>query len=965
MIMRSWLRSVRAKMLVMTALAVLPGFVIASLNAFAMMSQAESNARLVLTHTITAVQNTLSDVITDGLSDISLIRSSPGMTGQACPELMRHMAAQRPTYLQMGMAGSDGRQICTVKPHSGNVALIDPALVQRALRTPGHPVVSLAAAHPDTVPEALVVVASSTTDPGHSVIFLIIALDDVFHAAQDPVLQLDQLLVADAAGHVTSFGGTSRTKSAAVLISSINRLEESRGLPASHEPRIERIGGDLMGWATLAETGARFILRIDRDNLYHAARKTIERQLAMLLAGMLGVLGMVWWTGRRLILHPADALSRMADRLAQGDLDARTGLPRGADELAKVADALDRMAAEIQQRDAERNRHLRELGRNNRFHSILAAVNAAIVRRTSVKVLLDDICRITCDIGDFRLAWIGEVDAVAKFLRPVAWSGRQSALLANLTFPLDADVPEGRGPAATAAREGVVVVCQSFLEDPATTAWQQLGQEVGGVRSAAAFPLGFSSQGERRILALYSGEDEYFAAEDLRLLEQLAQDATFGLHMIAVEQSLAHAHTHDLITGLPNESLLVERLRDVLHRAKAEHKIVSVCVLDIGLPSIVSQWGSQPGNTMLKEIGLELEAHLDGEGIVGVLPGSRFAIAINDLDCMDTTLRHMDELLKRLCAVRVCMQDESFGVTPRMGVAVFPEDGLDPCGLLDKAQEVLASIHPGEPVRFFAPGLSMALQENRRLEKQLQGATANGELALHYQPIIELASGRLKGFEALLRWSHPALGLVPPDRFIPLAESSGLIEVIGEWVVKEAARQAFAWERRGVENIFISLNVSAVQLRNPKFAERIATALKALGGFPKKVRLALELTESQLMIDIDASIGLLGGLRCLGISVILDDFGTGYSSLSYLHRLPVDVLKIDKSFIASIDSSNQAHMVVRGILALARSLKIATVAEGIERAEQLDMVTRMGCTYAQGFWFDPALPSIEVERKWL
>jgi EAL domain-containing protein (putative c-di-GMP-specific phosphodiesterase class I) len=300
-----------------------------------------------------------------------------------------------------------------------------------------------------------------------------------------------------------------------------------------------------------------------------------------------------------------------------------------------------------------------------------------------------------------------------------------------------------------------------------------------------------------------------------------------------------------------------------------------------------------------------------------------------------------------------------------MGVAMFPEDGTDPTSLLDRAQEVLASTHPGDAVRFFTPGLSMALQENRKLGKQLREAMANSELALHYQPIIELASGRLSGFEALLRWRHPELGLVPPDRFIPLAESSDLIEVIGEWVVKEAVRQAFAWERRGVENIFISLNVSAIQMRNPKFSERIAAVLNELGGLPRKVRLALEITESQLMIDIDVSIGLLNDLKDLGISVILDDFGTGYSSLSYLHRLPVDVLKIDKSFITDIDGSNQAHMVVKGILALARSLKIATVSEGIERAEQLDMVTRMGCTYAQGFWFDPALSSVDVERKWL
>lgn len=952
-------------MLALTVLAVVPGFMLASLNAYVMMSQTESSARSQMMHSITGAQSRLSHVISRAASDISIIRRSPGMTGQTCPDLMRVMAAQRHAYLQIGMLGSDGREICTVKPHSGNLPRIDPVLVRRALRTPGDPVASLVQVRPDKASVAMLLATGATSSSDHAIIFLFLALDDVFNAAKDSSLQMDQLFVADASGHVTSLGGTSGTTSPTALISSIDQLDEASGLPAPHEPRIERVGSDLLGWATLAETGARFILRIDRDNIYHDARTAIERQMTLLLMGALSVFGLVWWVSRRLILHPARVLSGMADRLAQGDLDARTGLSTGTDELAKVAGALDRMAAEIQIRDAERNRHMRELGRNNRLRSIRAAINAAIVRRTSASVLLDDICRIACDIGGFSLAWIGEVDTAAKCLRPVAWSGERSTFLADFTFPLNADQPEGSDPAATAAREGTMTIRRCFREEPESNpGWHQHEQEVD-VRSTVALPMGFSGQGERRILVLYSDRDEYFTVDDVNLLEQLAQDAAFGMHMITIEQSLAHARTHDLITGLPNQSLLVERLRDALHRAKGEQTVVSVCVLDIGFPAIVSQWGSESGNVMLKKMGLELLETFGSDGIIGVLPGSRFAIAINHLACMDTTLRDMDELIERLRAVRVLVEEESFGISPTMGVAVFPGDGADANGLLDKAQEVLASTHSGEAVRFFTPGLSMALQENRKLEKQLQGAMENGELALHYQPIVELASGRLKGFEALLRWSHPTLGLVSPERFIPLAESSGLIDLIGEWVVNEAACQALAWERRGVEDIFISLNVSAVQMKNSNFAERIAVVLNALGGFPKKVRLALEITESQLMIDIDASVGLLEGLRELGISVILDDFGTGYSSLSYLHRLPVDVLKIDKSFISDIDGSNQAHMVVKGILALARSLKIETVSEGIERIEQLDMVRRMGCNYAQGFWFDPALSSVEVEHKWL
>lgn len=963
-----WLYSLRGRVLALVVLAAIPGFVIAALGAYALMQQSESNARENLIQVMASTQSKLSDLIEDGVSDMQMISNTGDAARPGCAGSMRMVANQRADYLQLGMLDADGHELCTAKPAGGKPVAIDAELVRRVLSNPGQPVVSLVMTHPDTVPDALLVAATSSTAPAASIIFLLVALDDVFRDAQNPILRIDQLLVADRVGHISSFGGTSRIKPAAAIIGSIGQLEKthpSLALAASR-PHIERVGNDLLGWIHLGETGTLFILRIDRSALYYAPRHLLGRHLASLVLALLVLLGAVWLFGRRLILYPARALLQTADRLAQGDLDARTGLSPSIDELGRVATAFDCMAQDIQRRDAENRRQLHLLGRINRLHSMFTAINAAILSRTGPESLQVEICRIACEVGGFTLAWIGEVDNCASVLRPVIWFGARAEFLAELSLSLSESSPEGLGPASRAAREGVTAVINHYQGNPAVKAWHELSR-VAGFRSSAAFPMGFTVDGRRRILALSAVEDDYFAAEEIQLIEQLAHEAAFGLHMLFTEQSLTHARTHDLVTGLPHEGLLVERLRDSLHLARAERKSVAVCVLEIDFAHIVSQWGSDPGNAMLRKIGDEV-ASLPGDQVVaGVLPGARFAIGIDLLDEFGTTGRAIEQMVERVRALRVHVQGDSFGVAPRVGIAVFPQDGEDPRDLLDKAQAVLAATRSGqqEAVRFFAPAISRALQESRQLEQQLQRAIERGELSLQYQPIVQLASGVRKGFEALLRWTHPAMGAVSPERFIPLAESSELIDAIGDWVVAEAASQALAWEKLGVTDIFISLNVSVVQLRNPQFAQRVAAVMANLGNPPKSIRLAMEITESQLMAEGSASIALLNNLRELGFSLILDDFGTGYSSLSYLHCLPIDVLKIDKSFIAAIDSNHQSQAVVKGIIALAQSLNLATVAEGIERAEQLEMVRRLGVTYAQGFLFDRACSAAVVEKKWL
>ena len=964
-----WLLSLRARVLALAVLAALPGFAIAVMDAVTSLQQTEGAARVSLSSTLGHAQRAYREVSGDAAVDLAVAASTLSGAEARCPDAFQALAQQHPEYQDVGLVGDDGQVICSLT-RSGHPAMaIDHALLQRAIEIPGHPVAVLVADRSAAAPRLMVAHAMRPAGSSRRLIaFISTVFTPLLDVSADPFIHEARLFFIDTAGSLIEPGrGTPGRADADIrkrLLGWSNRIRPAAPVTV----HIERMDARLVAWLPLGEHGevGSVALSIARSALYGGAWHALLRNLSLMLAGLLIALVLVWWIGHRLILSPTQRLLLAMDRLARGDLRARTGLAQGDDEIARLGIAFDRMAADIEQRAVERIGHLRSLERRNRLHDVLTAINAAILRRGSVAQLLQEVCRITCEVGEFNIAWIGEVDPQLKMLRPVSWAGAYSAAMAELRLPLDADAPAGRCPSLIAACEGKVGVSNRYLADPRTANWHNLGHQIG-IHSVAAFPMGFTSEGHRRTLTLGVEHEDYFEAEELQLLEQLAHDAAFGLHMIATEQALAHASTHDATTGLPNHILLLQHLGDALHRARSIRRGVVVGVLGIGFQQLVSQWGSQPADELFKWVSQEIEAQLGEDDFVGVLPGARFAIVMSNLDRIDTAERRIEALVERLRAARIPARDEFMAPVPRVGVAVFPDDGHDPHELLDKAQTALAvtPAGPSEAIHFFAPAISLTLQENRRLEQQLRSAIAGDELALHYQPIIDLASGALHGFEALLRWSHPDLGRVSPTRFIPLAESSGLITALGDWVVSTAVRQALAWQRMGASNLVITLNVSAVQMRDKHFGERVGQLLRAAGTQPTAVRLALEITESQLMADIDASASLLGELKAGGIDIILDDFGTGYSSLSYLHRLPVDGIKIDRSFTASIDSSRKAAMIVEGILALARSLEIATVAEGIERAEQIDRIKRMGCTYAQGFWFDRALAAPAAEQKWI
>ena len=959
-----WRRgSLRLRILMLVLLAALPGFLAAGLTAYRAMRKAESDARINLIRVTARAQGDFTDAVADAKAALGDIGSALQQGSDACPAVARTIWKQNPDYLNAGILDAGGQVVCSLGPLAQADWADDLAVLRRAMLTTGAVVGEFRRGGLSAEPHLLIAQAVDRPSGERQVVFTVLALHDLLDSGNLRDLPPGaQVSVLDSRGHPVV-----RLENAGVdaVTQALANGQSAPGAPRIHAARS---GRHLVVWsrAEAAAGGGTMLIRIERTLLYREAWSRLLQGMVLMAAGLVLVLVLASTAGRRMILQPIHALMEASRRLEQGDLRARVELSRDTGEIGRAAAAFNAMAAELQRHSEEREQYLHEIERLNRIYSILTAINGAILRITDAQTLMDETCRIAYEIGGFPLAMIGEVDAEARQIRAVSSAGRDAGHVAHHTLPLDPADPGAHGPAAIAARENRIAVVNRFQQDPATAPWHALAQRLG-IRAGAAFPLSFEAHDVQRVLALYADEEDSFEAEELRLLEQLAQDTALGLHRIATEQALAHASTHDVVSGLPNQALLEDRLEYAIARAHAPPgRRLAVCVIDTGFQRLTSQAGWHAGYAFLRQIGHEIGERLGDGDLAGHLPGARFAIVLVDLNDPESAQNRIRQLLERISALAARAHPDLVLPGPRAGVSMFPADADQASILLDKAQAALATVRDAiaAPLQFFAPEVNVALQENRKLERRLRDAIENDELSLHYQPILEAATLALRGFEALARWISPDLGEIAPSRFVPLAENCGLIGPLGDRVLAGAARQASDWQREGARNLHIALNVSAWQLRDPGFPDRTGTLLSGLGTRLEGVRLAMEITESQLMSDIDSGAAFLARLKALGIALHLDDFGTGYSSLSYLHRLPIDALKIDRSFIEQLDISPQSRTIVQSIVALAAALDLTTIAEGIERQDQLDMVRRFGCRYAQGFLLGHPLTATVAGHLW-
>jgi diguanylate cyclase (GGDEF)-like protein len=455
-------------------------------------------------------------------------------------------------------------------------------------------------------------------------------------------------------------------------------------------------------------------------------------------------------------------------------------------------------------------------------------------------------------------------------------------------------------------------------------------------------------------------ENDRLVKDHVLRLEEVITARTRGLE--AANQQLRHLATHDALTGLPNRVLLDDRLQQAIAHAGRDTRSFAVLVCDLDRFKLVNDsLGHRAGDELLQEVARRLNAVVRTADTVARFGGDEFVVIgtsiADDEEAADLAARVMDVMQ---APVRIAAID--IHTSPSIGIAMYPDDGESVQALLAHADAAMyfAKQNGRGNFRRYVAGMHAGTEERVQLESDLYSAVTGKQFELYYQPKVDTKSGDVRSAEALIRWVHPVRGVVSPAEFIPLAEECGLIGAIGGWVIREACRQARAWQIDGVPALRVSVNLSASQFRDSGLVDSIRSALD--DACLEARYLEVELTESAVMSDPEQSIAILEQLSAMGVLVSVDDFGTGYSSMSYLRRFPIDKLKIDRVFINEIVSRPEDASIVRAIVSLAHSLRLKVVAEGVETPAQLDFLKSTGCDEYQGYHFSRPLPAAEFER---
>lgn len=445
----------------------------------------------------------------------------------------------------------------------------------------------------------------------------------------------------------------------------------------------------------------------------------------------------------------------------------------------------------------------------------------------------------------------------------------------------------------------------------------------------------------------------------------LVRAVRYAIERKRTEQRLQALLNYDMLTQLPNRELLLDHLTQSIASATRQQTMVALLLLDLDRFKLVNDTlGHAFGDKLLCDVADKVQTCIREGDTLARLGGDEFVVVLTGVRGAQDAAKVASEIIRELSRPIVIEGYEVF-VTASIGISLFPNDGLDKNALITNADVAMyrAKEEGRNHFQFYTFGMNATTVERLTLENDLRRALERDELLLHYQPLMDCATGEVVGCEALIRWQHPELGLVPPARFISIAEENGLIVPIGDWVLREACRQNKAWIDAGGAPINVSVNLSSRQFHQQSM---LKTVTKALDAAKLDARLlTLEITESSLMHDPDDAVATLCLLHNIGIGVSIDDFGTGYSSLGHLKRFPLDSLKIDRAFISDITQNPEDAAIVRAILAMAHSLRLKVVAEGVETEKQLRFLREVGCDEVQGYFFAKPLPAEEFARQFV
>ncbi|MBI5923446.1 MAG: EAL domain-containing protein [Betaproteobacteria bacterium] len=593
----------------------------------------------------------------------------------------------------------------------------------------------------------------------------------------------------------------------------------------------------------------------------------------------------------------------------------------------------------------------------NRVYAVLSGINALIVRVHDRQELFEEACRIAVTAGGFRMSLICTVDLSAMQIVPVASAGKDEGLLTAIKDILSSSEGATNTMIARAIMEKKTIVSNDSQNDPKVLFAKKYA--ATGVHSMAILPIIVADEAVGA-LALYASVSEFFHEAEMKLLTELASDIAFAMDHLNKQERLNYLAYYDVLTGLPNRSLLYDRLNQAVSLARRNASLLAVLFVDLdNFKTVNDTLGHTAGDALLAEVSRRLASCLRDTDTVGRLGGDEFGILLPEIGNNEAAALVARKVINS-CQIPYLIEGHELFISASIGITLFPDDAGDADTLIRNADTAMyrAKDLGRNTYQFFTAKMNQSIQDKLQLETDLRHALGKGEFLLHYQPKLSCTSGKITGFEALLRWQHPQRGLVGPDEFIPALENSGLIVPVGEWVLACACAQAKHWHDAGLGVLSMAVNISGRQIEAADLCETVRAALAASGLAP--AHLELELTESQLMKDAEGIIDLLKQLKAMGVNLSVDDFGTGYSSLAYLKRFPIDILKIDRAFVRDIVADTNDVSITRAIISLAHNLKLKVVAEGVETEGQLGLLIANHCNEIQGYYFSRPLPAEEA-----
>lgn len=657
-------------------------------------------------------------------------------------------------------------------------------------------------------------------------------------------------------------------------------------------------------------------------------------------------------------------LAAQADVISQGNFAPQKLLESNRQSAFNtLVIAINRMQVNIQKYVTELLKNEHEIRVLNRVYAVLSGINSLIVRANNRDELFKEVCNIAVVAAEFRMALLCMVDGHTRRIAAVAAAaaGKDKKLLTKTKGLLESGEDISHTLIAQAISNKQIIVCNDAANDPRLMFGKQYAES--GVGSMVTLPLMVSGEAVGS-LTLYAYKIDFFQAEELTLLAELADNIAFAIGHIENQARIKYLAYYDQLTGLGNRSLFLERLEVNMRSAVSGGHKLAIGLIDLErFKNINDSLGLTAGDMVLKQVAQWLTSKLDNADLLARVDADHFAFLMPHVKSESKLPQLAKRLMAGFLAHTFDVDDASLRIGIKVGLALFPDDGADANTLYTNAETALKNAKvSGDPYLFYKQKMNSAVADNLTLENQLRLAIDNEEFVLHYQPKVDLATGKVTSAEALIRWNNPHTGLVPPNKFIPILEETGMIYEVGRWALRQSIEDNLRWRLAGLPKIRIAVNVSPLQLRNHDFLNEISQAIaidaQAASG------LELEITESQIMTNIRYNITTLKAIRAMGITIALDDFGTGFSSLNYLAKLPLDTLKIDRSFIIEMHAQEGLEM-ISTIIRVAHALKLKVVAEGVETEEQLHQLGTLNCDEMQGYLFSKPVPADVFEKMFL